>query len=146
MGLTRPIGSDPPELRGVGTPGYAPPEQAAGLPLDEAADVYALGVVLSEVLDEAKLPLFMQTILCEARAPRKDERTVSLEKLRRAFQLIRAGDIERQRSNGPMIQKRRAFSTSRRRRTMEGWIVVIVMLTFALIILLFLGIALVSYS
>ena len=58
---------------GVGTPGYAAPEQAAGQPIDPRADVYGLGTTLREVLGGARpppgMPRELLAIAARATAP-----------------------------------------------------------------------------
>ena len=46
----------------LGTPGYMPPEQAGGEPVDQRADVFALGAVLCELLS-GKRPIEGQTAM-----------------------------------------------------------------------------------
>jgi eukaryotic-like serine/threonine-protein kinase len=62
---TEPTGTDPGVA--LGTPGYMAPEQAAGTPVDERADVFALGVMLREMLEAAPaggaLPLPLRSIV-----------------------------------------------------------------------------------
>jgi serine/threonine protein kinase len=58
FGSARPIGSEQPAGRPVGTLGYAAPEMEACRPITPAMDVYGVGVVLAEALStvEARPP------------------------------------------------------------------------------------------
>lgn len=89
LGLTRSAGSDPPELRGVGVPAYASPEQIGGLPLDTRSDLFSLAVLLEELLDGEHLPQGLRTALELAQAPLRSERRVSLAVLAREVRLAR---------------------------------------------------------
>lgn len=89
MGLARPAGSDPPELRGVGVPAYASPEQIGGLPLDIRSDLFSLAVLLEELLDQEHLPEGLRTALELAQAPLRSERRVSLAVLAQEVRLAR---------------------------------------------------------
>lgn len=89
MGLARPAGSDPPELRGVGVPAYASPEQIGGLPLDPRSDLFSLAVLLEELLDREHIPEGLRTALELAQAPLRSERRVSLAALAQEVRLAR---------------------------------------------------------
>lgn len=140
MGLARPIGTDPPELRGVGTPGYAPPEQAAGRPLDESADIYALGVVLSELLDEGWLSELTRLRLRTAQAPLSTERRVTLGDLCQAMRRDRA-KLARSRHPTPTFSQH-TVRAIRRRRVQEAVIVLTLAITCILMALLLIGLML----
>ncbi len=97
MGLARPAGSNPQELRGVGVPAYASPEQVGGLPLDTRSDLFSLAVLLDELLDREQLPEGLRVALGLAQAPLRSERRVSLAVLAREVRLARrAASAERE--------------------------------------------------
>ena len=70
---------EPPAV--VGTPGFMPPEQAAGVAqVDRRADVFALGAVLQVLLGEAP-PRPLAAVVQRAQATRPDDRYDSVEAL-----------------------------------------------------------------
>ncbi len=74
-----PTGAAPPVV--VGTPGFMPPEQAAGAAhVDRRADVFALGALLQGLLGEAP-PRSLAAIVERARATRPEDRYESVEAL-----------------------------------------------------------------
>jgi serine/threonine protein kinase len=68
----------------IGTPGYLPPEQAAGLPADERSDVYGLGAVLRDVLAARaeRIPPPLEAIVARATAARSEDRYPNVLALR----------------------------------------------------------------
>jgi len=102
MGLARPAGSDPPELRGVGVPAYASPEQIGGLPLDPRSDLFSLAVLLEELLDREHLPERLRTALELAQAPLRSERRVSLAVLAQEVWLARRSATSAREANGQL--------------------------------------------
>jgi serine/threonine-protein kinase len=111
----------------LGTPGYMPPEQAAGHPVDQRADVYALGAVLFEILTwhplferrgreeviaatmagadaraslrypERAVPPELEHACLRAVAARVDERTATVAALRAAVEAFLDGDRDHER-------------------------------------------------
>ena len=74
-----PTGAAPPVV--VGTPGFMPPEQAAGaVHVDRRADVFALGALLQGLLGAAP-PRSLAAVVERARATRPEDRYESVEAL-----------------------------------------------------------------
>ncbi|MFQ3661645.1 MAG: serine/threonine-protein kinase [Chloroflexaceae bacterium] len=136
LGLARPIGARLPELRGAGVPGYAPPEQLAGEPLDESADVYALSIVLTELLDLDRLPAYLRVILDEAQAPLRADRRVGLADVGRAIRLSRARYTT---THAPPRERTRPMRFTRRQRAIQGAAILSVALVLLIITLVVLS-------
>ncbi len=143
LGLARPIGVSLPELQGVGVPGYAPPEQITGEPLDESADVYALSVVLTELLDLSQLPAYLRVVLDEAQAPLRAERRVSLADVGRAIRLSRARLAT---THAPPRDRLSAMHATRRQRAIQGAAVLALAIGLVLIALLALGLVIATLT
>ena len=62
---------------GVGTPGYASPEQLIGEDIDITADIHALGMMIDEFF-EGKLPPAWEPIVNKATNSRKQARYQSV--------------------------------------------------------------------
>jgi serine/threonine protein kinase len=85
LGLTHIEGSKPLDLRGLGVPGYASPEQQAGFLLDRRSDYFALGVLLDELLDRNELSPVLQQTIDQLQSYRPDDRGDDLDCLRDAI-------------------------------------------------------------
>jgi serine/threonine protein kinase len=101
FGLARRRGESLSLDQAMGTPPYTPPEQWAGRPLDERADVYALAVTLGELFDAAGV-LALRRVLARVSAQAPEDRLASATTMRRALDVARRLDRERRRAR-PVI-------------------------------------------
>lgn len=68
-------------LAGIGRPGYTPPEQLAGYPIDERSDLFALGQILHDLLDMNNLPSTTRHLITQMCQPILAQRRVNLTAL-----------------------------------------------------------------
>jgi eukaryotic-like serine/threonine-protein kinase len=101
LGLARRRG-DEPLAEVMGTPPYTPPEQWAGRPIDERADIYALGKLLEELFEAAGVRS-MRRMLARSTAPAPAERLGSVGRLRCALDVARTLEAERARQQPWLI-------------------------------------------
>lgn len=69
------------DLAGIGRPGYTPPEQLAGYPIDERSDLFALGQILHDLLDVKNLPSTARHLITQMCQPILSQRRVDLAAL-----------------------------------------------------------------
>ncbi len=81
FGLSRYRDEVVPELADIGRPGYTPPEQLTGGPIDERSDLFALAQVLDELLADETLPSSLQRLINLMREPLVARRQVNLASL-----------------------------------------------------------------
>ncbi len=81
FGLSRYRDEVVPELADIGRPGYTPPEQLTGGPIDERSDLFALAQVLDELLADETLPSSLQRLINLMREPLVARRQVNLATL-----------------------------------------------------------------
>jgi eukaryotic-like serine/threonine-protein kinase len=92
-GVAGVVGSAAADEGRVGTPGFMPPEQAAGTPqaVDPRADIFALGVLLDSLLSPP-VPRPLAAIAAKARAARLEDRYAKVAHLAADISRFRRGD------------------------------------------------------
>ncbi|PDV98037.1 serine/threonine-protein kinase [Candidatus Chloroploca asiatica] len=134
MGLARPCASDPPELRGIGTPGYAAPEQYAGLPLDQSSDIYALSLVLTDLFADLNVPEVVHVVLAQAQEPLQARRRVGLADIRRVVDIAQRN--RRRRAQPVPTLPAVDLRTARRQRAQQARIIGLCIITMLAILVL----------
>jgi serine/threonine protein kinase len=119
-GLARPRGIQGLTNQAVGTPGYAPPEQWRGEPLDQRSDVYALGMVLQDLFG-ASARSTIQQVLVRATALETSERFTSVSQLRRALCQADKPARAEVRAMPKIDDQGRAATGGHRGTALQGW-------------------------
>ena len=91
-------------LAGAGTPAYMAPEQAAGEPLDEGVDIFALGATLHHILAgeppgerelPPEVPAELRAVVHKAMAPRRADRYATAAELVDELRRFQTGQLVR---------------------------------------------------